>query len=216
MRCEAVPLLATERSTGTGAIERAKRALRASIGERRSACSPAARDAAARAIAEHVLAMPAFGSARIVAVYAALPDEVPLDAVVAAALASGRVVAMPRMQGDRLRFARVESWRALERGRFGIPEPPAAAAEVSFARGDLVLLPGVAFDAHGGRLGRGGGHYDRALAALPSMPHLVGVGFAFQLVASVPMDVHDRRVEAVVCERGVTPCGPGDPPGDPS
>lgn len=163
-----------------------------------------------------LLHLPAFANARAVALYAALPDEVPLDAVAEAVLAGGRVLALPRMQGDRLCFARVEQWRTLARGRFGICEAPAAAPEVAFARGDLVLLPGVAFDAQGGRLGRGGGHYDRAIAALESAPSLTGVGFAFQLVASVPMDAHDRRVDAFVCERGVTPCGTRDPRVDPS
>lgn len=181
----------------------------------RASHAAVARAAAARAVARHVLALPEYASARAVALHAALPDEVPLDAVAEAAVAGGRVLALPRMQGERLCFARVERWDTLVRGRFGIPEPAATAPEVRLARGDLVLLPGVAFDARGGRLGRGGGHYDRALAALREAPHLVGVGFAFQLVARVPMAAHDRRVDAFVCERGATRCSVRDRSGDP-
>lgn len=198
------------------AIERAKQTLRASMARRRSEEAAAQRALAARAVAGHVLRLREFASARAVAVYAALPDEVPLDALADAVLAGGRELAVPRMERDRLRFVRVESWSALEPGRFGIAEPPATAPGVVLERGDLVLLPGVAFDARGGRLGRGGGHYDRALAALRSAPLLVGVGFAFQLVAQVPMDAHDRRVDAFVCERGVMRCPARDPLADPS
>lgn len=184
--------------------------------ERRVALSAAWRASMADAVAAQVLGLRAFSTARAVALYAALPDEVPLDAVAEAVLAGGRVLALPCMRGDRLHFAHVEAWRTLARGRFGICEPPAGAPEIAFARGDLMLLPGVAFDVQGGRLGRGGGHYDRAIATLESTPVLAGVGFAFQLVPQVPMDVHDRRVDAFVCERGVTPCGPRDPRVDPS
>lgn len=186
------------------------------MAELRASCSAAAREAAARAVAGHVLALPEYASARAVGLHAALADEVPLDAVAEAVLAAGRVLALPRMDGERLHFARVERWGTLVRGRFGIQEPPATAPEVLFTRGDLLLLPGVAFDAGGGRLGRGGGHYDRALAALRETPYLVGVGFAFQLVARVPLAAHDRRVDAFVSERGTTRRALRDPSVDPS
>jgi len=186
------------------------------MSERRTIDGSAQREQVARAVAAHVLGLRDFASARVVALYAALPGEVPLDAIADAVLAGGRSLAMPRMEGDRLRFVQVESWRNLERGRFGILEPLAAAPEAAFASSDLILLPGVAFDARGGRLGRGGGHYDRAIAALRPTPHLIGVGFAFQLVAHVPVEPCDQRVDAFVCERGVTDCRAGDPRGDSS
>lgn len=201
---------------GAAAIQRAKQALRASMSARRMADASAQREHVARAVAVHVLGLRDFASARVVALYAALPGEIPMDAIAESVLAGGRSLALPRMEGDRLRFAQVESWRNLARGRFGILEPPAAAPEVAFASNDLILLPGVAFDARGGRLGRGGGHYDRAIAALRPTPHRIGVGFAFQLVAHVPVEPCDQRVDAFVCERGVTDCRAGDPRGDSS
>lgn len=215
-RCERTALLAAERSTGSAAVEREKQTLREAMAARRAACSRAQRAATGSAVAAHVLALCEFASAHTVVLYAALADEVPLDAVADAVLASDRILALPRMQGDRLRFARVEQWRALVHGRFGILEPPGAAPDAALDDGDLVLLPGVAFDAQGGRLGRGGGIYDRAIAALGASPRLVGVGFGFQWVARVPMAAHDRRVDAFVCERGVTRCPRRDPPGDSS
>jgi 5-formyltetrahydrofolate cyclo-ligase len=69
-------------------------------------------------------------------------------------------------------------------------------------RNDVVLLPGVAFDRNGWRLGRGGGHYDRAFPPGAESPWLVGVGYSFQWLAEVPHDSRDRRVDAIVTEHG--------------
>jgi 5-formyltetrahydrofolate cyclo-ligase len=68
---------------------------------------------------------------------------------------------------------------------------------------DAAVLPGVAFDPRGGRLGAGGGHYDRLLARLPTETTRIGVGFACQLVPHVPTEPHDQRVEVVVTEASV-------------
>jgi 5-formyltetrahydrofolate cyclo-ligase len=208
---EGTPLLAAEERAEGATIERAKQALRASIAARRETVSVAEREQVAQAVTQHLLGVPELARAGVAALYAALPDEVPLEGLADALLAEGRVLALPRIEGDRIRFVRLESWRTTTRGRFGIAEPPAAASELALGRGDVVLLPGVAFDLRGGRLGRGGGHYDRAIEAMHAAPYLVGVGFAFQLVAQVPMDVHDRCIDAFVCERGLTICGTRDP-----
>ena len=67
---------------------------------------------------------------------------------------------------------------------------------------DIAFLPGVAFDRWGGRLGRGGGYYDRVLSkARPELPFLCGLSYAFQVVDRVPMGPHDMRVDAVVSEK---------------
>lgn len=98
----------------------------------------------------------------------------------------------------------MERWRELCPGRFGVLEPPAGAPEEAPAVGDAVVVPGVAFDRAGGRLGRGGGHYDRAFPpGAPGAPLLVGFAHAFQLVECVPSDSHDRRMDAIVTERGM-------------
>jgi 5-formyltetrahydrofolate cyclo-ligase len=88
---------------------------------------------------------------------------------------------------------------ALVRGRYGIPAPPDARPAVPLAAGDVIVVPALALDAAGRRLGRGGGHYDRALAAV-SGPLLVGVGYDWQLVGEVPAGPEDRRVDMVATE----------------
>jgi len=132
--------------------------------------------------------------------YSALADEISTEFLVQAAAARGLRVAWPRVAGDVLVFAECPP-AALEAGASGVLAPPADAPVVVPSEGDLVLVPGVAFDADGGRLGRGGGHYDRVLAGLPPRATSVGIGYDFQLVASVPTEEHDVPVHVVVTDR---------------
>jgi 5-formyltetrahydrofolate cyclo-ligase len=124
---------------------------------------------------------------------------------------------LPRVVAGRLEFAAVDDLATLETGRFGVLEPGAASSPVELTPSDLVFVPGVAFDRDGGRLGRGGGHYDRAFPSAPSAPVLVGVGFSLQLIERVPMGPLDRRVDGVITEVGVARVLPlpGDPSSDP-
>jgi 5-formyltetrahydrofolate cyclo-ligase len=104
------------------------------------------------------------------------------------------------VSGRRLEFAACAG-EALVRGAFGLAEPPAALPAQPLGGADLVLLPSLALDAAGRRLGRGGGYYDRAFADAPSGgPFLVGVGYDFQLVDEVPAGVGDGRVDMVATE----------------
>lgn len=97
----------------------------------------------------------------------------------------------------------MQSWDALRRGRFGVLEPPAGAV-VRPQAGDVVVVPGVAFDRDGGRLGRGRGYYDRAFpVGAEEAPRLVGFAYSVQLVERVPCDSRDRRMDAIVTEDGV-------------
>ena len=198
-------------------IDEAKRRLRREMKARRRALGAVARAAAGDAVAGRVLALPEFAAARRVALYAALPDELPTDRLLRAVLDSGRTLLLPRARADgRLDFARVTALGELAPGRFGVLEPPANAPSVAVGPGDLVLAPGVAFDRRGARLGRGSGAYDRSLPAGPAAPIWFGIGFAFQLVESVPESAHDRRVDAVATEiELVRTRAPRDPAADP-
>ena len=120
----------------------------------------------AEAAAAILVAMPAFESARAVALYAALPEELSTRPIHRAAGEAGKRSLLPRTCEDgRLEFAEVPCWEDLRPGRYGVLEPPADALVLELSDVDLVVVPGVAFDRLGGRLGRGGGHYDCALAA---------------------------------------------------
>jgi 5-formyltetrahydrofolate cyclo-ligase len=182
-----------------------KRRVRRSLSQLRRCVAPGEAALVARRIAERLLAEPAVQRARRIALYAALPDEVPSRPLFDALRGLRESLLFPRVQDARaLVFASVSDWSALRPGRYGVLEPPDSAAAIEPGEGDLVLVPGVAFDRAGNRLGRGQGYYDRAFprtAARP--PLLMGVAYAIQLLDAVPHAAADRRMDAVLTEHAL-------------
>jgi 5-formyltetrahydrofolate cyclo-ligase len=186
------------------AVDQDKRELRAEGRRRRRALSPEARLAASRAASEHLCALDAVRRAGTVALYAALPDELDLAPAVATLADRGVRVLLPRVEGDAVVLVAREG-ATLAPGYRGVREPtgrPVSATEV-----EVVVAPGVVYDRAGNRLGQGGGHYDRLLAALPAATVRVGACFACQLVDAVPAGARAEPVDLVVTERGVTRTG---------
>lgn len=174
---------------------------------RRKAVAPSDREAAGRAVAALLLDLPAVDRAARsgrVAFYAELPDELPLRPTFEALSARGARCLFPRLEEDGgLRFAAVGRWDELRPGAKGVLAPPADRPPEALLEGDVVLVPGVAFDRAGRRLGRGGGHYDRALAdRAGGGPLRIGVAYRLQLVPRVPHDSRDRPMDAIVTEQG--------------
>lgn len=114
--------------------------------------------------------------------------------------------AYPRLGEDGVTFYRTQSPSQLVSGRFGILEPPRFASMcVDVAVADLVLVPGLAFDARGRRLGRGRGYYDAILEKTSAGCRRIGVAFDLQIVDHVPAEAHDRQVDAVLTPGGFIP-----------
>lgn len=159
--------------------------------------------AAGQRVAERLAEAPEFRERARLVLYAALPEELPTRPLYEIARASGRVLLWPRMVGrDRLEFAPCPRWEDLIRERYGVLAPPPEQQSVGLGPEDLLLVPGVAFDLRGGRLGRGGGYFDRVLGAMgEGGPLTLGVGFECQLVEEVPREPHDRAVGGVLTER---------------
>ncbi len=175
-----------------------KDALRRRLRAARRSLAP---DAAARLgalISRRVVALDAFGAARNLVAYAPVENEVDPGSAVATALAAGKTVYYPRRDGDGLAFVAAAP-AALRPGRHGIPEPVGGAALPAGAADVVVLVPGVAFDPRGIRLGRGAGCYDRALARHPTARR-IGLAYEMQIVAEVPADPWDVPMDAVVTE----------------
>jgi len=145
-----------------------------------------------------------------VAVYAAVRGEADLAPLWEQG--GGRRYFFPRVEGKGLSFHEVERpSRDLRPGEFGIPAPDPRSPAAPPAAMDAVLTPGLAFDLAGGRVGSGGGFYDRWAASLGERgPLLVGVGFSFQLVRDgrLPRSPGDRRVDWVVTDREAVRCLP--------
>lgn len=154
-------------------------------------------------VARHLVASPEYQRCRRLLVYAALADELPLDHVVGRAAADDKRLLWPRViSEDRMAFAAVDRVESLVPGRYGVREPPAAAAIETLGSDVLVLVPGVAFDAGGGRLGRGAGLWDRALIDARGAV-VFGVGYELQIIDTVPREGHDRPIDALVTEAGI-------------
>ncbi len=178
--------------------------LRRSIQLRLGEVTPEEARAVGAAIADRLDRSPLWQEAARVVVFASRSDEVDTSALIERAFFAGKQVLFPRTTDSAgLEFARVADPSQLRAGRFGIREP---SPELPVARLDqrtLLLVPGLAFDREGARLGRGGGYYDRALAGIRDREHrpiTIGVGFFFQLVERVPMTPFDVHLDGVVSE----------------
>ncbi len=180
-----------------------KAAQRAAARQARRAVPTATRAAAAEAIADRL--WPLLADAGVVLAYAALPEEVSLDPLIRRLIRDGRTVALPRVTGEgTLDLHRTDDLQDLVVGAFGVREPEPAQPLVEPGDIDVVLVPGVAFDRTGRRLGYGGGYYDRLLPRLVRARR-VGVCLEAQLVPAVAAEAHDQRVGSVVTEVGMYP-----------
>lgn len=147
-----------------------------------------------------------FRQAKVVMAYCAISPEPDLQAVLEAALTQGKVLLLPRCEaGGAMTARRIRALPELETGAYGIREPGPGSEVWSPEKLELILVPGVAFDRRGGRLGRGKGYYDRFLPKTNAVK--VGVCFGERLLARLPLEPHDHRMDAVVTEREMILCG---------
>lgn len=146
-----------------------------------------------------------YGRARSISLYSSFRNEVLTDEIFHAAELSGKEVYYPRVVrgGKRhLEFFRVEHLGQLSPGSYEIDEPCVDCIQADPATFDLIVVPGAAFDARGGRLGYGKGYYDRALSGLGGK--VVALAYDFQVIdGELPMEEHDVRVSAIITEKRV-------------
>ncbi len=185
-----------------------KPALRKAMLARRKALAPEAVLRAGRSANALLDTLPRWREAREVLVYLDFGGEVATGPVIEALLARGVRVLAPRCRPGEagvLDVACLTCLSELSPGAYGILEPdPARCPALECVRPDAALIPAVAFDLRGGRLGFGQGYYDRLLAS-PGFEHtfLAGLAHAFQVVEALPLDPWDRPVHAVVTEKEI-------------
>jgi 5-formyltetrahydrofolate cyclo-ligase len=174
-------------------LEAEKRELRGRIRAAMSALPPARRALEEELVQAAIQADPAWRQARCVLLYKAVPPEFSVVGLTLAAWREGKRTAFPRVAGaGQLALHLVGSWGELRTGAYGIPEPDADAPAVQPEEVDLAVVPGVAWDAEGHRLGRGGGFYDRLIPRLGGQAW--GVGFDCQWVPRLPRGEWDAQV----------------------
>ncbi len=182
-----------------------KAVLRREMIARLRAQSPAEREMAGACIARRVWMVPEIVRADVLLVYASLPEEVPTDRIALEALRQGITVVYPRSSpGGSMALHQVELVKQLGAGPWGIREPnPAIHPQLPVSVVDAALIPGLAWDRAGKRLGRGGGFYDRLLAAPEWRGFRCGIFFAAQEMPGLPGDPWDVPLQCVVTEREV-------------
>ncbi len=150
------------------------------------------------AICARLVAWEVYQRASTVMLFAPIRGEADLGSVAADAERAGKRVCVPRSDWSSRRIdAAVAGFAQLKPGRHGLMEPPAGAPSAPVTEIDLVLVPGLAFDPRGHRLGRGGGFYDRFLADPALKATTCGIGFDLQLVDSVPVTPLDIPIQWV-------------------
>jgi 5-formyltetrahydrofolate cyclo-ligase len=193
----------------TSSIAAAKEQLRSVARERLASVPRAEREAKSALVAEAVASLDVVRRAERLLLHRALPSEVATEGVLAAALARGQCVFAPRVDGSRLTFLEIGRATRWRRSALGILEPEAGEALGHAGPPGLatvLLMPGLAFDEKGGRLGRGGGHYDRFLREARREgrgPAAIAMAFELQMVADVPLDEPDELVDCIVTEARV-------------
>jgi 5-formyltetrahydrofolate cyclo-ligase len=184
-----------------------KRTLRLAMRERRKAMPAAERARCSHEATARLLALPELAGTATVAGFSALSEEIDPAAALAELRRRGAVVALPRVHSaaPRLRFHLAADAIDLRPGPFGILEPDPQAPQIAAEAIDVFLVPGIAFDPHGRRLGFGGGYYDELAPAVRRGGRglLIGVGFDFQLVELCPASETDAILDGVVTDARV-------------
>jgi 5-formyltetrahydrofolate cyclo-ligase len=164
-------------------------------------------DSLSARIETNLLQLPLMNHAKTLSTYMAIGSEVRTIGIVRWAVAAGKSVIVPVTDPShrRLVFSEVrDPEKELEKGFHGIPEPrPEFLRPVELEDADVVLVPGVAWDVRGYRIGYGAGYYDRSINALRTQPVKVGLAYEFQLVPAIPTSRFDRKVEKIVTERRI-------------
>ncbi len=190
----------------TVAEEKAR--LRQQVRAELAALTPVQRAEASRLAVERLINWPVYQAARTVLLTASLPDELDLTPLIDLARGSGKRCALPAFDPALDGYVAREWDRpvaALSVGRFGIREPDAGCPVLPVPVLDLIVVPGVAFDQSGARIGRGKGYFDRLLSR-STVAVSCGVGFEQQCVPKVPMEPHDVQLAYILTPSRVVDC----------
>lgn len=192
-----------------------KKAFRKQMLAKRDALTTEYRDEADAARTARIRQEAWFREAEVLLFYVSYRSEADTRTLLGTALAEGKMVAVPKVMGTEMEFFRITSMEQLTKGYQGILEPDETCErfdEVSLSQGAwetdaldrkghniVLLVPGCAFDEKGGRMGYGGGFYDRFMERYPELMR-VALAYEIQLVPEVPKEPHDKPVDVIVTE----------------
>lgn len=187
------------------ALQADKKKMRDAVLLSRDAMSPAARTSASRAILEKISAMPQYEKAKVVLTYMGFGTEIDTRPFFERIIADGKIAVLPRVDRatQTLILHSARGMSELLTSKYGILEPGTDAPIVAVTNVDFVLMPGVAFDRNGNRLGYGRGYYDKLMSTANPALMRVAAGFSCQIVGSVPVGPHDKKVDCIITENEI-------------
>lgn len=151
-----------------------------------------------KAIVSNILSTTEYKNADCIYAYISTRNEVDLANLIEAAWTDGKRIAVPRVCGQDMSFYYIESYADLEKGNFGISEPKDGAMQAE-EKDALMLIPGVAYDKTGNRIGYGGGYYDRYLSGVHNH-YIIAPAYEFQIVDTLVSEKHDIQVDEIISE----------------
>ncbi|MDR0534969.1 MAG: 5-formyltetrahydrofolate cyclo-ligase [Puniceicoccales bacterium] len=191
---------------GRRAVRQSVRCLRREFVEK---TSPGALLRCSQALLDRLREFGPWRKARTPCAYVAMPGEAPTEAILADCFLRGIPVAVPLVTGATLELRFVEKHEELQAGAFGILEPRAATPPCPPESVDCILLPGLAFDPRGNRLGHGMGYYDRLLQHVPAGVPRIGVAFEWQIFPAIPALPHDIPATHIATPERLFECARG-------
>lgn len=178
---------------------KSKSELRKYIRQLKTLLTPAEKQRQANSVFHDIECLKQFKDAKVVLLYHSLPDELPTHSIIDQ-WSNTKTILLPRVDGERLRLYRY-SPTLMVHGSYNISEPSMSCQEYSIGDVDLAIIPAMAFDRKGHRLGRGKGFYDRLLATSSVMK--IGVAFNSQIVRNVPADAFDISMNIVITDKSL-------------
>ena len=176
--------------------------LRQELKNLREALNSAQRESAATAAQSKVVSLPEWKKAKVVCLYASFKSELPTTLLLQNLISSEKKCVLPKVNSSgQPELYEIKNLQDLELSSLEIPEPKITCLRIDPREIDLFVVPGIGFDRQGNRIGHGSGFYDRLLAQANPKAFLLGYGYDFQVVDSIPHQAHDIAVHAVA-----TPC----------
>jgi 5-formyltetrahydrofolate cyclo-ligase len=158
-------------------------------------------------IKEKLLSLPEFRDSKVILFYMSIRGEVKTDSMISEVLQTGKKVLVPvaDVKNRRLLISEIHDLNELSPGSFGVPEPKHP-HEFPIDKIDLVIIPGIAFDRKGDRIGYGTGFYDRFLKTLKKTVPFIALAYDLQIVPEIPKDEMDVRISKIITEKEVIEC----------
>lgn len=141
-----------------------------------------------------------YATSKVIFIFSSFRSEVDTHRIIIKAVQDGKVVGVPRVisKTEGMKVYRISCIEDLEPGYYGVLEPRHCCQEIQKEEIDLIVMPGAAFDTNGGRIGYGGGFYDKYLVGVPDRTIKLALAYSSQILDHVPMDENDMRVDLLI------------------